>query len=161
MATPAAAPPAVQRAPSPRSPPRSFSPASSEGGGGAGWPNGVWGSSVLIPNEGSTARERTFLSWIKLTVILLAISSALLIRFQFGQGIQLPQYELDAQVPLGVLFFACAVASLAVGTSGFYSLSAAFFRRKGFAYAGKVADAIVLGIGLVIIAACILLLVAD
>ncbi|GAA5948769.1 hypothetical protein JCM21900_005290 [Sporobolomyces salmonicolor] len=106
-------------------------------------------------------RERTFLSWIKLTIILLAISSALLIRFQFGQDIRLPQYELDAQVPLGVLFFACAIASLVIGTSGFFNISAAYLQRKGFAYAGKVADAIVLGIGLLIIAACILLLVAD
>ncbi|CEQ42192.1 SPOSA6832_03970 [Sporobolomyces salmonicolor] len=161
MSTPAAAPPAVQQVPSPRPPPRLFSPAFSEGGGGAGWPNGVWGSSILIPNEGSTARERTFLSWIKLTIILLAIFSALLIRFQFGQDIRLPQYELDAQVPLGVLFFACAIASLVIGTSGFFNISAAYLQRKGFAYAGKVADAIVLGIGLLTIAACILLLVAD
>jgi hypothetical protein len=46
-----------------------------------------------------SARERNFLSWLKLTVSLAVISAALLVRFQFGGG-TLPDWEKHAQEPV-------------------------------------------------------------
>ncbi|BGP14352.1 hypothetical protein JCM10213v2_002299 [Rhodosporidiobolus nylandii] len=119
-----------------------------------------------MPNEGSTARdflarERNFLSWIKLATTLAIISAALLIRFQFGKEISMPQWEIDAEVPLGCLFFAATLASLAVGTHGFYASASGYLARKAFVYGGIVVDGLVVGIGLLTIAACVLLLAAD
>lgn len=48
----------------------------------------------------SSARERNFLSWIKLSSTLAVLSAALLIRFQFGSQVQLPEWEEKAQVPV-------------------------------------------------------------
>jgi len=46
------------------------------------------------------ARERNFLSWIKLTIYLVAIFSALLLRFQLGQATNVPRFQLDAETPV-------------------------------------------------------------
>lgn len=46
------------------------------------------------------ARERNFLSWIKLTIYLVAIFSALLLRFQLGQATNDPRFQLDAETPV-------------------------------------------------------------
>ncbi|GAA5859985.1 hypothetical protein JCM8547_003045 [Rhodosporidiobolus lusitaniae] len=145
----------------------------------------------LILNEGSTARdylarERNFLSWIKLTATLAIISASLLIRFRFGHGQdeeERPRWEVDAEIPvhpcsssparvaaylqrgrdaqLGILFFAACVASLVIGTHSFYSSHSAYRKRKAFVYAGRAVDALVVGIGLLTVTACVLLLAAD
>lgn len=40
-------------------------------------------------------------------------------------------------------------------------MTKSYFQKKGFAYAGRVGDALMLAIGLLTICTCILLLVAD
>ncbi|GAA5830579.1 hypothetical protein JCM5353_002918 [Sporobolomyces roseus] len=134
--------------------------------GGTGWPKASWKRPLIIPNEGSTARdflarERNFLSWIKLTLYLIAIFCSLLLRFQLGQPTIVPRFQLDAETPLGILFFVAALAAVTSSISSYYGVTAAYFEKKGFAYAGRVGDACMLGIGLLIIITCIILLVAD
>ncbi|BGP01169.1 hypothetical protein NBRC10513v2_002121 [Rhodotorula toruloides] len=125
----------------------------------------LWGR-LIIPNDGSTARdylarERNFLSWIKLSSTLAVLSAALLIRFQFGSQVQLPEWEQKAQVPLGILFFIACIASLVIGTTTFYRSQSGYAQHKAFVYAGKFTDLLIVGIGLLTLAACILLLAAK
>ncbi|GAA5916960.1 DUF202 domain-containing protein [Sporobolomyces salmoneus] len=134
--------------------------------GGTGWPEGKWYKPLRIPNEGSTARdflarERNFLSWVKLTIYLIAIFAALLLRFQLGQDGRVPHFQHNAETPLGVLFFVASLGTAAIGTSSYFGVTRSYFQRKGFAYAGKIGDVLLVGIGLLTISTCILLLVAD
>lgn len=46
------------------------------------------------------ARERNWLSMVKMTSTLSAVSFALLIRFQFGDRVDMPVYEQQAQEPV-------------------------------------------------------------
>ncbi|BGP23205.1 DUF202 domain protein [Rhodotorula toruloides] len=125
----------------------------------------LWGR-IIIPNDGSTARdylarERNFLSWIKLSSTLAVLSAALLIRFQFGSQVQLPDWEEKAQVPLGILFFIACMASLVIGTITFYRSQSGYAQLKAFVYAGKFTDLLIVGLGLLTLTACILLLAAK
>ncbi|KWU43555.1 hypothetical protein RHOSPDRAFT_34865 [Rhodotorula sp. JG-1b] len=124
----------------------------------------LFGSPVIL-NEGSTARdylarERNFLSWLKLTVSLAVISAALLVRFQFGGG-TLPDWEKHAQEPLGILFFIASLGSLVSASITFYRSQSGFARHKAFVYAGRVQDALMIGIASLTLVTCIILLVAD
>ncbi|GAA6058789.1 hypothetical protein JCM10212_001905 [Sporobolomyces blumeae] len=112
--------------------------------------------------EKAKAVAATLFAWVKLTLYLVTICVALLLRFQLGQAnADKPRFQFDSETPLGVLFFVAALASVSIGTSSYFGVTADYFRRKGFAYAGRVVDACMLGIGLLIVAACILLLVAN
>ncbi|POY72562.1 hypothetical protein BMF94_4389 [Rhodotorula taiwanensis] len=124
----------------------------------------LWGSH-LIPNQGSTARdylarERNFMSWIKLTVSLAVISVALLVRFQFGSG-TLPEWEQRGQMPLGILFFVASLGSLVSAILTFYRSQSGYARHKAFVYAGRAADALMISIAVLTLTTCIIILVAD
>ncbi|GAA6034889.1 hypothetical protein JCM8097_009352 [Rhodosporidiobolus ruineniae] len=128
-------------------------------------PGKLWGSQLVL-NEGSTARdylarERNFLSYIKLATTLAIISASLLIRFQFGRTIEMPRWEVEAEVPLGVLFFAATLGSLIIGTYSFYTSATGYSEHRAFVYAGKAVDVFVVGIGLLTVAACVLLLAGS
>ncbi|GAA5921548.1 hypothetical protein JCM3775_003099 [Rhodotorula graminis] len=125
----------------------------------------LWGS-VLVPNNGSTARdycarERNFLSMIKTATILALVSASLLIRFQFGEQVSMPQFERYAQTPLGVLFFVACLVTLAAGTFTFYSTLSGYEHRRAFVYAGRSTDAALVGVTVLIFTTCVVLLVAN
>lgn len=46
------------------------------------------------------ARERNWLSWVKLSTTLSVISAAMLLRFQFGEQIKVPGYEVASEIPV-------------------------------------------------------------
>ena len=144
------------------------------------------GASVVILNEGSTARdflakERNFLSWVKLSITLWTISSALVLRFHFEPRQTTPAFELAAGLPvsrlgdaaskklqflksslcsqLAALFFIAAVASLVTGTVGYYSDSSALRERVGFISIGRWTNLVVGGICALTITCCVLLLI--
>ncbi|GAA5839822.1 hypothetical protein JCM11251_001225 [Rhodosporidiobolus azoricus] len=126
-----------------------------------------WGTTVVL-NEGSTtrdylARERNFLSWVKLCGFLAIISASLLIRFQFGNNDaeERPKWQINAEIPLGVLFFCAAVGSLFIGTTSFYTSATAYSKNQAFVYAGLLADVVMWGVGLLTITACVVLLAAG
>ncbi|KAL8278731.1 hypothetical protein RQP46_008800 [Phenoliferia psychrophenolica] len=118
------------------------------------------GEAPWVLNEGSTARERNWLSWVKLSVTLFVITAALLLRFSFSSH-PLPKYEYEAERPLGILFFCAAWGALMVGIFGFFSFQTAMRRRDGFIYSGPITQILVWAIGCLTLAACILLLIAD
>lgn len=62
---------------------------------------------------------------------------------------------------LGILFFVASLGAVGIGTSSYYGVTKSYFQKKGFAYAGRVVDALMLGIGLLIITTCLLLLIAN
>ena len=137
-----------------------------------------------LPLRNVSARERNFLSWIKLTLYLIAIFAALLLRFQLGQTANVPRFQLNAETPvstlsnhrneggaeliirtklsqLGILFFVASLGTVSIGTSSYFGVTKSYFQKKGFAYAGRVGDALMIAIGLLTISTCILLLVAN
>ncbi|GAA6055367.1 hypothetical protein JCM3770_001074 [Rhodotorula araucariae] len=125
----------------------------------------LWGS-TLVPNAGSTARdycarERNFLSMIKLTTTLALVAASLLIRFQFGEQIDMPNFEKHAQTPLGVLFFVACLATLASGTFSFYSVSAGYEHRQAFVYSGRINDVLLVSLTILVFSTCVVLLVGN
>ncbi|GAA5892858.1 hypothetical protein JCM8208_004106 [Rhodotorula glutinis] len=125
----------------------------------------LWGS-VLVPNNGSTARdycarERNFLSMVKMSTTLALVSAALLIRFQFGEEVSMPRFERYAQTPLGILFFVACLVTLAAGTFTFYTTSSGYEHRQAFVYAGKSTDAALVCVTVLVFTTCVVLLVAN
>ncbi|BGP38397.1 hypothetical protein JCM10450v2_002342 [Rhodotorula kratochvilovae] len=125
----------------------------------------LWGSTLVL-NVGSTARdycarERNFLSMVKMTVTLALVAAALLIRFQFGEEIDMPVFEKHAQTPLGILFFVACLATLAVGTFSFYSVSAGYEHRQAFVYSGTINDALLVSLTALVFTTCVVLLVGN
>ncbi|GAA5887255.1 hypothetical protein JCM6882_002464 [Rhodosporidiobolus microsporus] len=125
----------------------------------------LWGTTLVL-NEGSTtrdylARERNFLSWVKLCGFLALISASLLIRFQFGKTVSTPNWQVEAEIPLGILFFVATIGSLFIGSTTFFTSATGYSQNKAFVYGGRIVDVVLWGVGLLTITACVLLLAAD
>lgn len=62
---------------------------------------------------------------------------------------------------LGILFFIASLGSLVSASITFYRSQSGFARHKAFVYAGRVQDALMIGIASLTLVTCIILLVAD
>ncbi|SCZ93086.1 BZ3500_MvSof-1268-A1-R1_Chr6-2g08452 [Microbotryum saponariae] len=125
-----------------------------------------YGGTRLIPNEGSTARdylarERNFLSWIKLSSVLSIISAAILLHLSLGGVKEVPQFALNAAVPLSILFFIAAFSSLFVGIHDTLSVDDKYRRRTGFVYAGRASTLTTWAICGLALASCIILVISG
>ncbi|KAM0788512.1 hypothetical protein ACM66B_001642 [Microbotryomycetes sp. NB124-2] len=125
-------------------------------------PKWIRGSNY-VPNIGSTcrdycARERNFLSWARLSIILAVISAAMLLRFQLGQQTNVPGYQIASEVPLGILFFVASFNCMMTGVIGHFTYDRQMRRRAGFVQSGRPTQIILWSVGLLTMATCILLL---
>lgn len=136
----------------------------------------------------AAARERNWLTWVRLSVTLSVISAALFLRFQFGATLgKIPKFELEAEMPvrpcsawlfpwplrpltflripsssqLGILFFVAAGACLGVGVVTHFTYDRLMRQRTGFVHSGRGTQIVVWGVCGLTIAACILLLIND
>lgn len=62
---------------------------------------------------------------------------------------------------LGILFFVASLGSLVSSVITFYRSQSGYARHKAFVYAGRVQDALMIGIASLTLVTCIILLVAD
>ncbi|KAL4960823.1 DUF202 domain-containing protein [Aspergillus stella-maris] len=119
---------------------------------------------LLFENTASDARdhcanERTFLSWLRLSMYLGIVSVALIISFNFKA--QPSELERKMSLPMGIIFWVLALVSLGNGVANYIRTVRKYSRKAALVQSGWKTQVVVLGIGGVILGSCVVLLVTD
>jgi uncharacterized membrane protein YidH (DUF202 family) len=112
---------------------------------------------LLFPNVSSDARdhcanERTFLSWLRLSVYLAVVSVAILINFHLKN--QPTPLEKRVSFPLGIAFWILSLACLVNGFSNYIRTVAKYARRMALVQSGIKTQVVFGVVAISIIAAC-------
>lgn len=119
---------------------------------------------LLFENTTSDARdhcanERTFLSWMRLSMYLGVVSLAIIISFHFhGEPTGL---ERRMALPLGIIFWVLSIASLVNGFATYVRTVRKYSRRAALVQSGWKTQMVVVIVGAAILGSCILFLVTD
>lgn len=119
---------------------------------------------LLFANESSDARdhcanERTFLSWLRLSVYLAVVSVAILINFHLKS--QPTDLEVRLSHPLGIVFWCLALACLATGCGIYMRTVTKYAHRRALVQSGVKTQFIFGVTATAIIAACAIFLGAE
>jgi len=112
---------------------------------------------LLFPNVSSDARdhcanERTFLSWLRLSMYLAVVSVAIFINFHLKH--QATAWERKISHPLGIIFWVLAIACLVSGLANYMRTVAKYAHKRALVQSG-VKTQIVFGVvATAIVAAC-------
>ncbi|KAB5572568.1 hypothetical protein GE09DRAFT_677302 [Coniochaeta sp. 2T2.1] len=125
------------------------------------WP--IFGP-LLFENESSDARdhcanERTFLSYLRLSVYMAIVSVAIVLSFHLR--LKATEVELRMAKPLGAIFWALSVACLAVGCANYIRTVNRYSQRAAIVQSGWKTQSVVGAIALAIVGACFTLLVIN
>jgi uncharacterized membrane protein YidH (DUF202 family) len=120
-----------------------------------------WNAPLLIPNQSSDVRdhlanERTFLSWLRLSIYLAVVSIAILINFHLKH--RPSKLEEKVSLPLGMVFWFLALASLVSGFANYVRTVAKYARRDALVQSGIKTQVIFGIVSGAIIVACVLFL---
>ena len=112
---------------------------------------------LLFPNVSSDARdhcanERTFLSWLRLSIYLDIVSVAILINFHLKH--QPTPIEKKVSFPLGFAFWLLSLACLVNGFANYIRTVAKYARRKALVQSGVKTQMVFGVVTIAIIAAC-------
>ncbi|KAF2401235.1 hypothetical protein EJ06DRAFT_508752 [Trichodelitschia bisporula] len=123
-----------------------------------------WLGPLLFQNEASDARdhcanERTFLSWLRLSVYLSIVSIAIVISFHLKS--QPSHTEKQLSLPLGIIFWLLSIACLVAGIQNYYSAVQQYSRRAALVQSGWKTELVFAIVAVAIIAACILFLATN
>ncbi|KAI9732369.1 MAG: hypothetical protein M1834_001576 [Cirrosporium novae-zelandiae] len=116
---------------------------------------------LLFPNTASDARdhlanERTFLSYLRLSIYLAIVSSAILLSFHLQH--KATPLEKRYALPLGIIFWVLALACLINGVANYVKTVGKYGRRKGKVQSGWKTQTVFTIVATAIIATCVLLL---
>ncbi|KAL3458109.1 hypothetical protein BJX64DRAFT_292471 [Aspergillus heterothallicus] len=119
---------------------------------------------LLFENTASDARdhcanERTFLSWLRLSMYLGIVSIALIISFHFQS--QPSALERRMSLPMGIIFWVLSLVSLANGLANYILTVTKYSRKVALVQSGWKTQVTVMVVGGVILGSCIVLLVTD
>ncbi|KAF2791619.1 hypothetical protein K505DRAFT_309156 [Melanomma pulvis-pyrius CBS 109.77] len=120
----------------------------------------LWGV-LLFDNNASDARdhaanERTFLSWLRLSVYMAIVSVAIVLSFHLKSK---PTYvEKRVALPLGIVFWLLAVACLLSGLANYIKTVSSYSRRAALVQAGWKTQLVFTVVATAIVASCILFL---
>ncbi|KAH8912502.1 hypothetical protein BR93DRAFT_922460 [Coniochaeta sp. PMI_546] len=125
------------------------------------WP--IFGP-LLFENETSDARdhcanERTFLSYLRLSVYMAVVSVAIVLSFHLKS--RATEIELRMAKPLGAIFWALSVACLLVGCANYIRTVNRYSTRAAIVQSGWKTQSIIGAIALSIVGACFSLLVIN
>lgn len=96
-------------------------------------------SPLLFPNNSSDARdhcanERTFLSWLRLSIYMSVVSVAILISFHLKS--QPTSTEKRLAAPAGLIFWSLSLACLASGCANYVKTVTKYSRRQALVQSG-------------------------
>ncbi|GAB7352467.1 hypothetical protein MBLNU459_g2875t1 [Dothideomycetes sp. NU459] len=116
---------------------------------------------LLFDNNDSDARdhcanERTFLSWLRLSVYMAIVSVAIVISFHLKN--QPTALERRLALPFGILFWLLALACLASGTANYIKTVTGYSKRAALVQTGWKTQVIFTVVATAIVAACALFL---
>ncbi|KAL4925112.1 DUF202 domain-containing protein [Aspergillus undulatus] len=119
---------------------------------------------LLFENTASDARdhcanERTFLSWLRLSMYLGIVSVALIISFNFKA--QPSELERRMSLPMGIIFWVLALVSLVNGLANYVRTVKKYSRKAALVQSGWKTQLTFMVVGGVILGSCIVLLVTD
>ena len=116
---------------------------------------------LLFPNDSSDARdhcanERTFLSWLRLSIYMAVVSVAVVISFHLKS--QPTSIEKRLALPVGLIFWFLSLACLASGCANYVKTVTKYARRQALVQTGWKTQAVFTIVACAIVAACILFL---
>ncbi|KAK1776082.1 hypothetical protein QBC45DRAFT_420582 [Copromyces sp. CBS 386.78] len=119
---------------------------------------------LLFENESSDCRdhcanERTFLSFLRLSIYMAIVSVAIVLSFHLRKAAS--PLELRMAKPLGIIFWGLSVSCLCVGVANYIQTVNKFSRRTAIVQTGWRTQVIMGVIALSIVGACITLLVVN
>ncbi|KAI0014426.1 hypothetical protein F4779DRAFT_10647 [Xylariaceae sp. FL0662B] len=119
---------------------------------------------LLFDNESSDARdhcanERTFLSYLRLSVYMAVVAVAIVLSFHLKT--QPSELELRMAQPLGILFWLLSVACLILGFGNYIKTVNKYSRKAAIVQTGWRTQSIMSLIALAIIGTCVILLVTT
>ncbi|KAM0797140.1 hypothetical protein BDR22DRAFT_492994 [Usnea florida] len=114
---------------------------------------------LLFPNESSDARdhcanERTFLSWLRLSIYMAVVSVAIVISFHLKS--QPTSIEKRIALPVGLIFWLLSIACLASGLANYVSTVTKYSRRQALVQSGWKTQVVFTIVACAIVAACVL-----
>lgn len=116
---------------------------------------------LLFENANSDARdhcanERTFLSWLRLSIYLCVVSSAILISFHLTS--RPSKVERAIALPIGIVFWVLSLACLVSGFSNYLRTVAKYSRKAALVQSGWKTQFVFTIMATVIIGCCVLFL---
>ncbi|PYI11809.1 hypothetical protein BO78DRAFT_393142 [Aspergillus sclerotiicarbonarius CBS 121057] len=121
-------------------------------------------SALLFENSTSDARdhcanERTFLSWLRLSMYLAIVAIAIIISFHF----QTPPTGLERRMalPLGIVFWVLSLACLGNGFANYVRTVKKYSRKAALVQSGWKTQVTFTVVGTVILGSCVLFLATD
>ncbi|KAH8879658.1 hypothetical protein GQ53DRAFT_25627 [Thozetella sp. PMI_491] len=119
---------------------------------------------LLFDNQGSDARdhcanERTFLSYLRLSVYMAVVSVAIVLSFHLNH--KATDLELRMAKPLGTIFWVLSVACLALGIANYIRTVNKYSRRQALVQTGWKTQSIMAIIALCIVGSCVTLLAIN
>jgi len=119
---------------------------------------------LLFPNVSSDARdhcanERTFLSWLRLSIYMAVVSIAILINFHLKH--QPTELEKRLSRPLGAIFWVLALACLVSGMAIYMRTVTKYAHRRALVQTGVKTQVVFGVVATAIIAACAVFLGAE
>ncbi|KAK2871588.1 hypothetical protein FQN49_003037 [Arthroderma sp. PD_2] len=116
---------------------------------------------LLLDNNASDARdhcanERTFLAWLRLSMYLSIVSSAIVLSFHLRA--QPTALERHYALPLGILFWVLSIGTIISGVANYIHTLAKYSRRAALVQSGWKTQVIFCIVAAVIIGTCILFL---
>ncbi|KAJ5604275.1 hypothetical protein N7537_007231 [Penicillium hordei] len=119
---------------------------------------------LLFENTSSDARdhcanERTFLSWLRLSMYLAVVSLAIIISFHFRE--QPTGLERRMAIPLGIIFWLLSLTCLVNGFANYSRTVKKYARKAALVQSGWKTQVVFTVVGTVILGSCILFLSTD
>ncbi|KAK0620385.1 hypothetical protein B0T14DRAFT_385585, partial [Immersiella caudata] len=119
---------------------------------------------LIFDNETSDCRdhcanERTFLSYLRLSIYMAIVSVAITLSFHLRKTAT--EIELRMAKPLGAVFWALSVACLGVGMANYIKTVNKYSRRAAIVQTGWKTQTIMATVALSIVASCLTLLVIN
>ncbi|EMF09622.1 uncharacterized protein SEPMUDRAFT_151576 [Sphaerulina musiva SO2202] len=116
---------------------------------------------LLFDNNDSDARdhcaaERTFLSWLRLSIYMAIVSIAILLSFHLK--LQPSALEKRFALPLGIIFWLLALACIISGLNNYIKTVNRYSRREALVQSGWGTQVVFTVVASAIVAACVLFL---
>ncbi|KAK1831398.1 hypothetical protein QBC39DRAFT_259064 [Podospora conica] len=119
---------------------------------------------LIFDNENSDCRdhcanERTFLSYLRLSIYMAIVSVAIILSFHLRKTAT--EIELRMAKPLGAIFWVLSVACLGVGMANYINTVNKYSRRAAMVQTGWKTQSVMAIVALSIVGSCITLLVIN
>ncbi|KAJ5811315.1 hypothetical protein N7474_007616 [Penicillium riverlandense] len=116
---------------------------------------------LLFENQSSDARdhcanERTFLSWLRLSMYLAVVALAIIISFHFTN--EPTRLERNMALPLGIVFWLLSLTCLANGFANYARTVMKYSRKAALVQSGWKTQVVFTVVGTAILGSCILFL---